>query len=191
MAIVIGTATAMLCVYLQNIGVQYTVLTITVLGVMLIAASAFCQMSSARRTIVSKPYKQDGVIILHQEDWVARKVITIAWVLATMSACTFFNFALALLVTTALAPVAILCAPSQTHSTRRLVASALCILPLIWIFTIAHLANSSPLDAMGLLAEHNARWHTFALPVTFGIVMPTLLLSASVITATLIKEKQT
>jgi hypothetical protein len=134
--------------------------------------------------------KIDGVTILSQEDWVAVKVINMAWVIATMSACTFFNFALALLTTAALAPLCLLYAPAQSETSRRASAVALCALPILWIFAVSHFADSSPMDAFGLLAEHHSRWRTFALPVVFGIIAPTLLLSARVVSSASGSRKQ-
>jgi hypothetical protein len=134
--------------------------------------------------------KIDGIAILSQEDWVAVKVINMAWVIATMSACTFFNFPLALLTTAALAPLCLLSAPVQSETFRRASTVALCALPILWIFAVSRFAESSPMDALGLLAEHHSHWRTFALPVVFGIIVPTLLLSARVVSSASARRKQ-
>lgn len=195
-ALALSASLGGICIRLSDAGLRRSVVTSIVLALCPIFGFVFCRIAKRREstTTTTSPQRMmskiDGITILSQEDWVAVKVINMAWVIATMSACTFFNFALALLTTAALAPLCLLYAPAQSETSRRASAVALCALPILWIFAVSHFADSSPMDAFGLLAEHHSRWRTFALPVVFGIIAPTLLLSARVVSSASGSRKQ-
>jgi len=180
-----------ICIHLSDAGLSRSLVTLIVLALCPVFGFVFCSIAKrGESTTMPRTSKIDGIVILSQEDWVAVKVINMAWVIATMSACTFFNFPLALLTTAALAPLCLLSAPVQSETFRRASTVALCALPILWIFAVSRFAESSPMDALGLLAEHHSHWRTFALPVVFGIIVPTLLLSARVVSSASARRKQ-
>lgn len=186
-ALALSASLGGICVRLSEAGLSRRVVTSVVLAMCPVFGFVFCRIAKRRASTTTSPKRMmskiDGVTILSQEDWVAVKVINMAWVIATMSACTFFNFALALLTTAALAPLCLLYAPAQSETSRRASTATLCALPILWIFVVSQFADSSSMDAFGLLAEHHSRWRTFALPVVFGIIAPTLLCSARVVSS--------
>ena len=183
-ALTIGSAAGLLCTTLNTRGFSHALVTIAVAGFMALAAFAFLRVgrADAKRASKADVVVENGVMIVHQEDWVADKVINIAWLLAVMSACTFFNFSLALFGTFALAPACVLSSPTKD---AKLAVSALTVLPIASLIIAAHVGGFSIIHAFGLLASHHARWRTFALPIVFGIAYPTTLMAMRVVSSPL------
>ncbi|CEF99002.1 Gaa1-like, GPI transamidase component [Ostreococcus tauri] len=181
LAIAIGALVGKSCILMNAIGLSHESVTVGVSGVAIVASFVFLRLTEVDGRIAVKNRAFGDFILVSQEQWVGVKVVSIAWVLFTMSACTFFNFALALLATSALAPICVLChacsGDPAGHRSRRWATTILCALPPAWAIILSHFVGSPPLKSLGLLAEHHARWHTFALPLIFGIAFPTILLS--------------
>ena len=146
--------------------------------------------SNAEHHAVRQVNETSGIKIVPQEHWVGVKIVNIAWVLFTMSGCMFFNFALALLVTLALAPMCLLCSPSENGSKRNASAAIICAMPVVWMLILSRFAGSNVLESLGLLAAHHVRWQTFSLPVAFSIAFPVVLLSLHVNFAQASKNKK-
>ena len=180
LALATGLAAGSLCTAANAHDIGHAYVTIVVTVFMIVASVAFLRLTRADES--NRPSKTasavtNGVMIVHQDDWVADKVINIAWLLAVMSACTFFNFSLALFSTFALAPACVLCSPAKD---AKLAVVALTALPIASLIVVAHVGGFSITHAFGLLASHHARWHTFALPIVFGIAYPTTLMAMRV-----------
>jgi GPI-anchor transamidase subunit GAA1 len=180
LALATGLAAGSLCTAANAHDIGHTHVTIVVTVFMIVASVAFLRITRSDES--NRPSKTasvvtNGVMIVRQDDWVADKVINIAWLLAVMSACTFFNFSLALFSTFALAPACVLCSPTKD---AKLAVVALTALPIASLIVVAHVGGFSIIHAFGLLASHHARWRTFALPIVFGIAYPTTLMAMRV-----------
>jgi len=181
-ALASGALVSKSCISLHTMGLSHTAVTVTTVGISAIAIVVFlCLTRNADApAAVRRVNKTSGITIVPQEHWVGVKIVNIGWVLFTMSGCTFFNFALALLVTLALAPVCLLCLPSESGGKRNTSAVVICAMPVLWVLILSRIAGSNVFEAFGLLAAHHVRWQTFALPVAFGVAFPVVLLSLHV-----------
>jgi len=181
LALTMGVATAAFSLKLHSAGFNHASVTGSVVIFMVLASHVFVRVARAESDAAVKRIDiKDGLMIVYQDDWVADKVINIAWLLAVMSACTFFNFALALFVSFALVPACLLSQPTK-GATYAIIALVVCSFASLAV--IAHIGAFPMIDAFGLLAEHHARWGTFALPIVFCIAFPTTLMSMRVLTA--------
>jgi GPI-anchor transamidase subunit GAA1 len=177
LALVFGAIVGTSCVSLHLRELNHVTVTLGTVAVAFIAFITFLRLTlDGEASPVRSTTKVCEVTIVRQEQWVGVKVINIAWLLFTMSACTFFNFALAFLTTVALAPACLLCAPSGDAAKRNRAVAVLGALPPTWMFVLSRFAGSPVYESFGLLAEHHVRWKTFALPVVFGIAFPVLLI---------------
>jgi len=183
LALLFGHFVGKSCISLHTMGLTHEVVTMGVSAIVVIATVAFLRLTRDDATTANQLSTSAGVTIVHQERWVGVKVVNIAWLLFTMSACTFFNFALALIVTMTLTPVCLLCAPSASHTHRLKMMTVLCSIPWSAALALSLFAGTSPTQTFGMLAEHHSRWNTFALPVVFLIAFPNVLLALSVASA--------
>ena len=180
LALLFGNLVGKSCIVLHAMGFNHEVVTVGVSAIAIVATVVFLRFTRDDATTASQLTTSAGVTIAHQERWVGVKVVNIAWLLFTMSACTFFNFALALIVTTVLTPVCLLCAPSASSTRRWKAMTVLCAIPSAAALALSFFAGASPIQTFGLLAEHHSRWNTFAFPVVFFIAFPNVLLALSV-----------
>ena len=190
LAITCGALVGKSSISLHMLGLSHVAVTVTTMGISAIAIVVFLRLTrNADAPAVRRVNETSGIKIVPQEHWVGVKIVNIAWVLFTMSGCMFFNFALALLVTLALAPMCLLCSPSENGSKRNASAAIICTMPVVWMLILSRFVGSNVLESLGLLAAHHVRWQTFSLPVAFSIAFPVVLLSLHVNFAQASKNK--